>query len=60
MTAGLRIGTMMIRRDSGLGQDDRNIYDKKWLASRYILEIKPTGFDIGGLDVESERKRSQR
>lgn len=60
MTAVLRIGTMVIRGDSGLGQDDRNTYDEKWFASRYILEIEPTGFDVGSLDVESERKRNQR
>lgn len=51
---------MVIRGESGLGQGDRNTYDEKWLASRYILEIEPTGFDVGSLDVESERKRNQR
>lgn len=60
MTSVLRIGTRVIRGDSGLGQDDRKIYDKKWLASRYILEIEPTGFDVGSLDIESERMRSRR
>lgn len=60
MTAVLRIGTRVIRGDSGLGQDDRNIYDKKWLASRYILEIEPTEFDVGSFDVQSERMRSRR
>lgn len=43
-----------------MGHDDRNIYDKKWLASRYILETEPMGFDVGSLNVENERKRNQR
>lgn len=60
MTSVLRIGTRVIRGDSGLGQDDRKIYDKKWLASRYILEIEPTEFNVGSFDVESERMRSRR
>lgn len=60
MTAILRIDTRVIRGESDLGQDDKNTYDKKWLASRYILEIEPMGVDVSSLDVESERERGVR